>query len=646
MLVSVIIPSFRQPQFLGRAIESVLEQDYTALEVIVVDDRSLDESLAIALDAMQRDPRVRVLARRNNGGLGRARNTGLASATGELVTFLDADDYLLPGAISGRVDVWKALSDEERATVTGVYGDWQHVGEHVDHPSVVRSPRRGLLILDASTYTGRNVFICSSPLLRPKPLLEVGGFAEGVPMLEDYVAWARLLAAGGSFVPAEVVVCVYRQRPTSMLRGKATVLMQMVTEINRWLGEHGVEIASDKPLMALQAGKSPQSVRRVNWFRAVGFDAMGAGAVRSSQLISGPNESETPVTTPSLKMNMNRTVDDLAGILDDVDEYEHSRAGPRRARLFGIEEPAPRVVFTPSTLEESLDAAALTAALNLFSCPAAIAVSHPRRTGERWPISLTDIQQISIDAISDDVERVILFADGGAVRHSIITRFPRTDLVIRTSGLHAMDVYARGAARRYRDGDTILVRSRLEAAELGDRPCVMVPSGAFLAATMIWGDQEPTDDIVVLVPPALAVSPWAHAWTQIAVTAVQKLGMPVRLLSSGATARAINDLRAEPIDLQTVRNASTVITPLDGTASLVETLGGKSVIFDPTQDPDAVAAPWRRGARIAHTPEELVAALERADYSSADLRALTAFEIANDLETLGRLVHSAIFGAV
>jgi glycosyltransferase involved in cell wall biosynthesis len=60
MLVSVIIPSFRQPQFLARAIESCLEQDHADLEVIVVEDNSRDASLAIAASLARRDNRVRV----------------------------------------------------------------------------------------------------------------------------------------------------------------------------------------------------------------------------------------------------------------------------------------------------------------------------------------------------------------------------------------------------------------------------------------------------------------------------------------------------------------------------------------------------------------------------------------------------------
>lgn len=644
MLVSVIIPSFGQPQFLERAISSCLEQDYFELEVIVVDDLSLDGSLAVAIDAMQRDPRVRVLARRHNGGLGRARNTGLASATGELVTFLDSDDYLLPHAISARVEVWNSLSDDEKATTTGIYGDWQHVGENDDHP-VVRPPRKGLPVLNASSYAGENLFICSSPLLRPEPLREVGGFAEGVPMLEDYAAWARLIAAGGAFVPAEVVVCTYRQRPASMLRSNASVFMSLLSEINGWLADQGVGISSTRdPFAALEARADPKSARRINWFRAGSFGAQGVLGSARSQLLADADEPISRASTASVKGFMNRTADDLNGILDDVDEFAHTPTGPCRARLIQNKSPVPRVVFVPKTLEESLDAVALAASLQTVGCPSAIAVSNPRHSGENWPSTLTDVSRISPDTISDDVERITVFAGGGPLRQSVISRFPRTRIVVRTSGIDALNVYERGSARRYREGDTILVRSHLEGAELGDRPCSLLPSGVSLAAGLIWGVRKPNDEIVVLVPPALASSPWIHAWTQIALTTAQQVGAPVRFLASNDARGNINDLRPEPISVRVLRDAASVVTPLDGTASLIETLGGRGVVFDPIQDPDAVSAPWRRGASIATSVNDLAEALCGKNRGEPALQGLVSFEVATDIEALGHAALSAIFG--
>jgi glycosyltransferase involved in cell wall biosynthesis len=96
-LVSVTIPVYNGERFLARALESVLGQDYAALDVTVVDDGSTDGSAAIAA----RYP-VRCL-RRDNGGVAAARNTGIQVARGDLLAFLDQDDVWLPGKLSLQV---------------------------------------------------------------------------------------------------------------------------------------------------------------------------------------------------------------------------------------------------------------------------------------------------------------------------------------------------------------------------------------------------------------------------------------------------------------------------------------------------------------------------------------------------------------
>lgn len=96
-LVSVIIPVFNGEEYLGAAIRSVLAQDHSPIETIVVDDGSTDGSAAVA----ERFDRV-ITARRDRGGPGAARNTGLDVASGSYITFLDADDLMMPNRVSAQ----------------------------------------------------------------------------------------------------------------------------------------------------------------------------------------------------------------------------------------------------------------------------------------------------------------------------------------------------------------------------------------------------------------------------------------------------------------------------------------------------------------------------------------------------------------
>ena len=96
-IVTVVIPCYNQAHYLGDALRSVVDQGYTPVEMIVVDDGSTDDSAEVALGAGITP------IRQPNAGLGAARNVGLAAARGEFVVFLDADDRLLPDAVASGV---------------------------------------------------------------------------------------------------------------------------------------------------------------------------------------------------------------------------------------------------------------------------------------------------------------------------------------------------------------------------------------------------------------------------------------------------------------------------------------------------------------------------------------------------------------
>ena len=97
-LVSVIIPCYNHGQYLAEAIESVQKQHYAATEILVVDDGSVDNTKAVA----EQFPEVQYIYQQNQG-LSAARNTGIQHSKGQYLIFLDADDWLLPGAISTNV---------------------------------------------------------------------------------------------------------------------------------------------------------------------------------------------------------------------------------------------------------------------------------------------------------------------------------------------------------------------------------------------------------------------------------------------------------------------------------------------------------------------------------------------------------------
>lgn len=101
-LVSVIVPVYNAQKCLSACLDSVLNQNYPRLEVILVNDGSRDQSLALCHEYAGRDSRIKVIDQ-ENGGPGAARNTALAAATGEYLHFIDSDDVVPQGAVQAMV---------------------------------------------------------------------------------------------------------------------------------------------------------------------------------------------------------------------------------------------------------------------------------------------------------------------------------------------------------------------------------------------------------------------------------------------------------------------------------------------------------------------------------------------------------------
>ncbi len=102
-LVSVIVPVYNAQDFLDRCIDSIVKQTYTNLEIILVDDGSLDKSCEMCDKWAQNDSRIKVIHQENSGA-GYARNTGVQNSNGEYVCFVDSDDSLDVTAIKKCID--------------------------------------------------------------------------------------------------------------------------------------------------------------------------------------------------------------------------------------------------------------------------------------------------------------------------------------------------------------------------------------------------------------------------------------------------------------------------------------------------------------------------------------------------------------
>lgn len=132
-LVSVIVPVYNVEEYLRECLDSIINQTYTNLEIIIVNDCSLDNSQSIIDEYIKTDKRIQCIKHEKNKGLGEARNTGMAIAKGEYISFIDSDDYVDHSFIAKML----ALILKDRADVAMcTYNAFDDVTKHI-HPAFI-----------------------------------------------------------------------------------------------------------------------------------------------------------------------------------------------------------------------------------------------------------------------------------------------------------------------------------------------------------------------------------------------------------------------------------------------------------------------------------------------------------------------------
>jgi glycosyltransferase involved in cell wall biosynthesis len=204
--VSVVMAAHNAEETIGAAVASVLWQTYPGFELVVVDDGSTDATAAIA--AAHKGP-LRIVSR-ENGGVGAARNTGIAAAEGELVTFCDADDLLFEQHLAALVDVY----DREATGLVTANSYWLLPGGI--HSSKMRYKGRFPPPDDQRMAILEQNFL-STMTLFPRSLVdEIGMLDEGKRRTEDWDFWLRAIFSGRRVA--------LQRRPLSLYRWGATGL--------------------------------------------------------------------------------------------------------------------------------------------------------------------------------------------------------------------------------------------------------------------------------------------------------------------------------------------------------------------------------------------------------------------------------------
>ena len=178
-LVSIVTPSFNQAQYLEQTLRSVLEQDYPRVEYIVIDGASTDGSVDLI---KKYEDRLAYWVSEKDNGQAEAINKGLARATGEIVAWINSDDFYFPGAVVSAVKAFEAYPHAGL-----VYGDTIAVdekGEFIHFPKYAQWDLEDLLTF--------NIIGQPAVFLRRDVLLKAGFLDPSFHFLLDHQLWIRM----------------------------------------------------------------------------------------------------------------------------------------------------------------------------------------------------------------------------------------------------------------------------------------------------------------------------------------------------------------------------------------------------------------------------------------------------------------------
>lgn len=206
ILVSVIIPCYNVAEYIEECLDSVYNQTYPYIEVIVVDNNSGDGTLELVKDYREINHTQLIIIHEKNQGLSFARNAGLKIAKGSWIQFLDADDLLLPEKIERQL----RLINNGIDFICGAT-----IERRVDKSEFVLKPishdLTGLLIGYRSLGSS-----CSN-LWRKSALIEVGGFNSDRRFGEEYELMFRLIKEGKERINDDEAMTIIRQRSQGQL---------------------------------------------------------------------------------------------------------------------------------------------------------------------------------------------------------------------------------------------------------------------------------------------------------------------------------------------------------------------------------------------------------------------------------------------
>ncbi|WP_407180104.1 glycosyltransferase family 2 protein [Bradyrhizobium sp. STM 3562] len=250
--IDVVVPCYNYGRFLNSCVGSVLGQSVDDLRILIIDDASTDDSLAVATALAGADPRVSVIAHPRNKGHIKTYNEGIAWASADYFLLLSADDLLVPGALERAVEIM-----DEHPDVVLTHGECIPWYDDQPLPAIPTKPgytwtRHDLL--GEICATASNLVPTPTAIGRTSVQKTLGGYRDSLPHSGDMEMWLRF-AASGSIARIDAVQGIYRKHAHAMSNTYFATLVSDYTQrqqaFDSFFDEYADLLTNSRALRAL-----------------------------------------------------------------------------------------------------------------------------------------------------------------------------------------------------------------------------------------------------------------------------------------------------------------------------------------------------------------------------------------------------------
>ena len=211
-LVSVVMPLFNAAHTIDKSINSVLEQTYTNLELIIVDDCSTDDGVARVLKLASKDKRIKLIRLQTNSGAGKARNIAIKAANGRYISFLDADDKWFRNKLEVQI---KTFAETKSALICSGYtvvdAEYNRIGEKIAQREI-----------SYNDLVKQNLIGCLTAIYDIEKTGKV--YMPEIRKRQDYALWLSIVRKHGAAHCIQEILAEYYVQPKSISSNKLAML--------------------------------------------------------------------------------------------------------------------------------------------------------------------------------------------------------------------------------------------------------------------------------------------------------------------------------------------------------------------------------------------------------------------------------------